>query len=405
MTAIEQAPSTFDLRSVPIVDTDTHVTEPPDLWTSRVAKKYIDLVPHVEVHPETGHHHWRIGDHWLMAVGFYAVAGWKEHPPSTPNELDEVDPGAWQAVDRLARMDEYGIHAQVLYPNLIGFESPLFIELGSEVALACTRAYNDFISEFSGADPARLIPITMLPFWDVDASIEEMQRCQEQGHRGVLFANKYEQIGLPGFTDTHWDPIYAAAQDMDLSINFHVGFSASQSGAAAGMTALLANFDPRVAARGTAMGLMSNGDSIASIVTSGLCDRFPTLRFVSVESGFGFVPYLLESLDWHWKGYGAHLHSPLLPSEYFRRQCYGSFWFERSTLPLLEVYPDNFMFETDYPHPTSMSPGPASPAQLPAQHVAEAFAGIKPDVARKALHDNAATVYHLDGSGHRGGLS
>jgi len=86
----------------------------------------------------------------------------------------------------------------------------------------------------------------------------------------------------------------------------------------------------------------------------------------------------------------------MLPSEYFRRQCYGTFWFERKTLPLLETYPDNFMFETDYPHPTSMSPGPASPAERPADHIRSAFARVPDDVARKALHDNAAAVYHLD---------
>ncbi|HWE55298.1 MAG TPA: amidohydrolase family protein [Acidimicrobiales bacterium] len=397
MTDTLAAPTadTLDLSTVKIVDTDTHVTEPPDLWTSRVPKSMIDKVPHVEVHPTTGHHHWRIGDHWLMAVGFYAVAGWKEHPPSTPNELDEVDPGAWIANDRLLRMDEYGIHAQVLYPNLIGFESPLFIEQGPEVSLACVKAYNDYISEFASADFDRLIPIAMLPFWDIDAAVEEMARCKEIGHRGVLFANKYEQIGLPSFVDPHWDRIYAAAQEMDLSVNFHVGFSASQSGAAANMTTMLQHFDAGAAARGTAIGLMSNADTIASVVTSGICDRFPRVKFVSVESGFGFIPYLMESLDWHWKGYGAHRTSEMLPSEYFRRQCYGCFWFERSTLPLLEHYPDNFMFETDYPHPTSMSPGPASPAQIPSQHVAEAFAGLRPDIARKALHDNAAAVYGL----------
>ena len=85
----------------------------------------------------------------------------------------------------------------------------------------------------------------------------------------------------------------------------------------------------------------------------------------------------------------------MLPSEYFRRQCYGSFWFERGTLPLLEEYPDNFMFETDYPHPTSMSPGPASPAEVPSVHIEKAFANVPPEVARKALHDNAAAVYHV----------
>jgi predicted TIM-barrel fold metal-dependent hydrolase len=395
-TLAAPADEVFDLSKVKIVDTDTHVTEPPDLWTSRVPKAYVDKVPHVEIHPTTGKHHWRIGDHWLMAVGFYAVAGWKEHPPSTPAELDEVDPGAWVSKDRLLRMDEYGIYAQVLYPNLIGFETPLFMELGPEIALACVEAYNDFISEFASADPKRLIPISMLPFWDIDAAVKEMARCKEKGHRGVLFANKYEQIGLPSFVDPHWDRIYAAAQEMDLSINFHVGFSSSQTGAAVNMTALLKNFDPRVAARGTAIGLMSNADTIASIVTSGVCDRFPDIRFVSVESGFGFIPYLMENLDWHWKGYGAHLKSPMLPSEYFRRQCYGCFWFERATLPLLECYPDNFMFETDYPHPTSMSPGPASPAEVPSVHVAKAFANVRPEIARKALHDNAAAVYRLE---------
>jgi predicted TIM-barrel fold metal-dependent hydrolase len=381
--------------NIRVIDTDTHVTEPPDLWTSRVPRKFVDRVPHVEVHPETGHHHWRIGDSWLMSVGFYAVAGWKEHPPATPHELEEVDPGAWKAEDRLERMDEYGIFAQVLYPNLIGFESPLFMNLGPELSLVCTQAYNDFITEFASVDPRRLIPIAMVPFWDQDAAVKEMERCAAHGHRGILFANKYEMIGMPSFADPHWDRIYAAAQDMDLSINFHVGFSQSKTGSAMAMSQLLANFDPRPAAKATALGLMSNGDSIATIITSGLCDRFPRLKFVSVESGFGFIPYLLENLDWHWKGYGAHLKSPMLPSEYFRRQCYGSFWFETSTLPLLELYPDNFMFETDYPHPTSMSPGPASPAEVPKVHIEKHFAGIADEIVRKALHDNAAAVYHL----------
>ena len=79
------------VAGIRVVDTDTHVTEPPDLWTSRVAKRWVDQAPHVERHPETGHTHWRIGDSWLMPVGFYAVAGWKEHPPATPAELTTKD--------------------------------------------------------------------------------------------------------------------------------------------------------------------------------------------------------------------------------------------------------------------------------------------------------------------------
>jgi uncharacterized protein len=392
MQTIETPTSLADVR---VVDTDTHVVEPPDLWVSRVPKRWAERVPHVARHPQTGNHHWRIGDHWLMAVGFYAAAGWKEFPPHSPAELEDVDPGTWKAAERLERMDEYGIWAQVLYPNLIGFEAPLFMQLDPEISLACTRAYNDFISEFASADPKRLIPITMLPFWDLEASVAEMERCRAMGHRGVLFANRYEMIGLPPFYHRHWDPILAAAQDLDLSLNFHVGFSSAMDGAASGMSERLAHFDPRSAAKATSLGLLGNAETIATVVTCGVCDRFPRLKFVSVESGFGYIPYLMESLDWHWKGYGAHLESPMLPSEYFRRQVYGCFWFERQSIPLLAEYPDNFMFETDYPHPTSLAPGPCSPAELPRDHIAGAFESVPLDVAWKALHGNAARVYHL----------
>ena len=88
----------------------------------------------------------------------------------------------------------------------------------------------------------------------------------------------------------------------------------------------------------------------------------------------------------------------MLPSEYFRRQCYGTFWFERLTLPLLETYPDNFMFETDYPHPTSIGPGPASPkAQtIPSHHIEKA---LRRPLARDGAQGAArhhGTV-HVDG--------
>jgi predicted TIM-barrel fold metal-dependent hydrolase len=386
------------MSDVLVIDTDTHITEPPDLWTSRVPRKWIDSAPRVEVHPQTNHHHWKVAGTWLAAVGYFAYAGWPEYPPNMPNELDEVDPGAYDAKHRLQRMDEYGIYAHVLYPNLIGFEAPLFMKLGPELSLICTEIYNDYLIEFASADPKRFIPIAMVPFWDREAAVREMARGKDLGHKGILFANKYEMIGMPAFTDAYWDPIYAAAQEMDLSINFHVGFSSQKDGTHTADKKIerARQYNPAETAKATSVGIMTNAESIAAIVTSGLCDRFPKLQFVSVESGFGYITYLLDSLDWHWKGYGAHRHSPMLPSEYFRRQCYGTFWFERKTLPLLETYPDNFMFETDYPHPTSIAPGPASPADVPSEHIRQAFSAVPPDVARKALHDNAARVYHLE---------
>ncbi len=380
------------LNDIRVIDTDAHIIEPPDLWSARMPKKWIDQAPK-PVLDENGQSRWRVGDTWLSTVGFYGWAGWKEFMPTMPAEYSDLEPGALHPRERLAKMDDYGIWAQVLYPNIVGFESATIMRLDAPVALACIQTYNDWIIEFCEADPSRFIPIAMVPFWDLDAALREMRRCGDLGHRGILFANKYETIGLPLFTDRHWDPIYALAQEMDLSINYHVGFPSTGETAAQGMRALLAHFDARAAALGTSLALMSNSEPIAKLVCSDVCERFPSLKFVSVESGFGYVPYLLEVLDWHWKGYGVVRDHPMLPSEYFRRQVYGSLWFETTTLPLLDVYPDNFMFETDYPHPTSLSPGPASAASKPSDHIREHWQNVPPEIARKVLRDNAARVY------------
>ena len=81
------------------------------------------------------------------------------------------------------------------------------------------------------------------------------------------------------------------------------------------------------------MAFMDNGAAISEVILSGLCHRFPKLKCVSVESGVGWVPFLLEALDWQWLNNGGFLeHSEfdLLPSEYFRRQVYACFWFEQA---------------------------------------------------------------------------
>jgi predicted TIM-barrel fold metal-dependent hydrolase len=398
---------TAALRDVRVIDTDSHVIEPADLWTSRIASKWGDAIPQVAVRPGgSGRARWRVGDAWLHLPGIFGVAGWPEYPPSMPQTFDDIDPGGYDPNARLARMDEYGIYAQVLYPNLIGFETHAFIDLDPELSLLCTRAYNDFLTDFASADPNRLLPVGMVPFWDLEEAVKEVERCREIGHRGILFANQYEKIGLPPFFDPYWDPVYRVAEDLEMSINFHIGFSTGahllspKRPTFVGATAQ--DEDPQAvdvtwtAKRNAILMLVSNGDTISNIVTTGILDRFPKLKFVSVESGMGYLPYLLESLDWHWKAHGAFRYSPLLPSEYFRRQCYGTFWFETGTLFHLNDYPDNFMFETDYPHSTSLSPGPASPADLPSVHIEKHFGKLPFDVAEKALWRNAAELYRVN---------
>ena len=92
-----------------------------------------------------------------------------------------------------------------------------------EAKLACVRAYNDFLIDWSAADRRRLIPIMTLPYWDVEASVAEIERSATAGHRGVLFTGEPQSFGLPLLGSRHWDPIWAAGQSAGMSVSFHAG--------------------------------------------------------------------------------------------------------------------------------------------------------------------------------------
>jgi predicted TIM-barrel fold metal-dependent hydrolase len=393
------------LQTTPIIDMDAHVTEPADLWTSRLPRKWLDVAPRPQWVESRGESIWMLGDIPVSAAGQYSVAGWPEFIPSRPRKIEEADPACWDPAARLQRMDEYGIHAQVLYPNLIGFCPKDFITYSKQLgepdwAIACVAACNDFQAEFASQDPTRLVPLMMLPFWDMDAALLELDRSMDTGHKGVILTAQFERlnIGLPSLWDPHWAPLLSAISERGLSINFHIGFS-ENTGKDLVDTWAGSNMTSADRSGMACLSFLANARVITEVICSGLCHDYPGIDFVSVESGASWLPFLIEGMDWNWKNYGASKDFPdrELPSFYFRRQFYGSFWFERDAVSrLVDLYADNLMFETDFPHPISLSPGPTSAAENPRKMAETALAGQSDDVIRKVLHDNAARVYHLD---------
>jgi predicted TIM-barrel fold metal-dependent hydrolase len=384
---------------IKVIDTDTHLVEPPDLWTSRMSSRYGDLVPHVQWDDNLQEEAWFMGDQRVTSVAAAAQAGWSEYPPDHPPRWTDADPATWDAAERLRRMDEYGVHAQLLYPNVAMFNSNTIQDAGdAQFELDMVRAYNDYQTDFCSIAPDRLIAVTSLPFWDLDATLAEMDRCAAAGHKGIIFTQQPSAFGLPELTDRYWDRMWASAQEKGQPVNFHI---------ASGDMGLLDDIghpDNGDHANYASIGVsffLSNARTVAQLICGGICHRFPDLDFVSVESGIGWIPFALDALDWQWKNCGVALEHPeyeLLPSEYFRRQIYGCFWFERdSALHAIEqLGADNILYETDFPHPTSMSPGPASAAQRPDDYLRDNFAGMDEASLRKILHDNAARIYHLD---------
>ena len=386
-------------QKIKVIDTDTHIIEPYDLWTSRISvAKWGERVPHVKWDPIAEEDAWYFNKNRLGTAAGTSMAGWHEFPPKHPRVWKDVLPSAWRAEDRLKKMDEYGIYAQIFYPNVAGFGAGQYLGLEDpELMMLCVQAYNDWAVEWASADKKRLIPQAAMPFWDMDLCIKEMERAAKIGRKGLILTSEPQHFSQPKLTDPHWDRFWAAAQDMELPVNFHIGSGDlsdftlihERNGANAAFASLPVLFT------------LQNSRVIAQLVMGGICHNFPKLNFVSVESGVGWLPFALDMMDWMWLNGGVRQENPqfnLLPSEYFKRQIYGCFWFERKTLKstIDQIGADNIMYESDFPHPTSMSPGPASIAMPPKQYIEEVLGDLPLETAEKILHGNAARIYHLD---------
>ena len=294
---------------IQIIDCDTHVSEPYDLWTSRVSQKWGDLVPYVVHSEESGRDVWALGGEYnpYGGVGGSAMAGWKEFPPNGPPTLAEADPACYDAGGRLQRMDDYGIHAAVVYPNVGGFGSGAFLRMKEPaLMLECVRAYNDFLADWISPVPERFIPIPAMPFWDVGACVAEMHRVAKRGFKGIMWGSEPQVFDQPLLSDHHWEPIWATAQDLQLTVSFHTAsgdLHEMREGSYEG-NGRQANF-----ARTSVLYFMGNARAVSELIVSGICHRYPALNFVSVESGVGWIPFLLEgpglAVGRQWRPAGA----------------------------------------------------------------------------------------------------
>jgi predicted TIM-barrel fold metal-dependent hydrolase len=375
-----------------VIDADAHVTEPADVFVDRLPERFREHGPRLERDEKSGQDIWRLGGTVVAPVGMTAVAGWPDPFPSAPKTMDDVPRAAWNAEARLEYLDEIGVWAQVMYPNVGGFGSQAFLRLEDpDLRLACVRAYNDWLTEWCSADPRRLLAVTATPFWDVDASVAEIERCAEAGHRAVLFTGEPQRFKLPYLGDRHWDPLWSAAQASGQSISFHIGSGDVGSGFSPGR---IKAHGPGGAYVTAAVSLfLTNGAQIVDLLTSGVLPRYPDLKFVSVESGIGFLPFVLEAADYAYGESAMPFDRPddPLPSEQFRRQVYGCFFFEElgfgRTLDV--VGPDNLLFETDYPHPICLFGNVR-------EKIEATLDGQPPEVRRKVLWDNAAALYRVE---------
>ncbi len=376
-----------------IIDADTHVTETPDLWTSRAPASMRDRVPYVETDAK-GVQRWVLpGGRSLAHVGMSATAGVGSFK-RPPKNYQEMHPGAYDAKARLKYMDDMGIWAMVMYPNVGGFGAQQFLKLNDpELMLTCVRIYNDWQTEWASADSRRLLPITSIPFWDVPAAVAEVRRCAAMGHKGILFTGEPQYYGKPLLGDPHWNPLWEVACEFDLPISFHIGSGDMAEGL---LKTRVASYGKMAAFAELAVDIfLRNGLQLNDLLISGVLARYPKIKFVSVESGIGWIPFTLEAMDYQFQGNSVaeeHPEFDRLPSEYFARNVYACYWFEQTAPRRLidKIGVDNVLFETDFPHPTSLY-GEEVHARIKG-----GLADCEESVRRKILWDNSQKLYRVE---------
>jgi predicted TIM-barrel fold metal-dependent hydrolase len=283
-------------------------------------------------------------------------------------------------------MDLNWTEASLSFPTFPRFCGQTFLEAKDrDLALACVKAYNDWmVEEWCGDSGGRLIPLTLIPLWDASLAAEEVRRNAARGGKAVCFSEIPPHLGLPSIHSKHWDPFFAAAEETGTCVCMHIG-SSSKMPATSG--------DAPVAVAAT----LSFGNAMASLsdfLFSGVFIRFPQLKVAYSEGQIGWLPYILERADDVWSDHRAWAEVkdiiPERPSTYYYQHVFGCFFKDRHGLESLHrIGVDNVTFETDYPHTDSTWPHTKKIAT-------EMVDGLPDDVVYKIMRGNAIRMLGLD---------
>lgn len=360
-----------------VIDSDGHVLEPMSAWKD-VPQPYR---PRIEV-DANGFEHVIVGDKEILGVslGLLGTPGAKMSDLHAPKPFEEAQPGGFDPVARLADMDTDGIDAAVLYPT-VGLYFWALDDAGAAVALA--RAYNDWLAGYCAAAPDRLHGAAMLPLQDPPAAAAELRRAHDDLGFPACFIRPNPCLGRV-ISDPAYEVVWSTAEELRVPIGIHEGSSV--------IVPTLAHdrkIDPLV------LHAVSHSFeemlACAQLITSGVMERHPHLRFAFLESSGGWAPFWLERLDEQVHGFGALCPAmKLKPSEYFARQCWISFEIDEATLPALVPFigEDRIVWGSDYPHHDATFPGAV-------QALRDTIAPLPGAVQTKILGGNARALYGL----------
>jgi predicted TIM-barrel fold metal-dependent hydrolase len=358
-----------------MVSADCHILEPANLWAERLDSKYKDRLPKIET-DENGVK-WMVSEGWsrsrLLDFQFDGEDLIRSKAGSDP-------------VQRLKDHDRDGVDVEIIFPNrgLMMWATP-----DSQFAQAQCKIYNDWLYEALAPYKDRMLPMAALATGDLEGTIAEIKRIAKWGYfKGVTLPCKpifgAHDPRHPNYNFKMFDPMWEAIQDADLAITFHVSTGR----------------DPRAARKdgGAVINYVSHSlsptiEPIANMCASGVLERFPKLRFGSIEAGIGWVAWALNTMDEAYKKHHmwAYPKLKMLPSDYYRQSGFSSFQEDPVGLDDAVRYNlvDNFMWANDYPHHEGSWPHSA-------EAIEREMAQLNDEQRAKILGLNAARMFKID---------
>ena len=342
----------MEMNDLILLSVDDHVIEPPHLFDKHLPAKYRDQAPTMKS-MANGSDCWIYDGKVLPNIALNAVVG---RPPEEygvePTAYAQLRKGSYDIKARIDDMNVNGVLSAINFPTFPQFAGTLFV--GSKdptAAKAIVSAYNDWhVHEWAGEAPGRIIPIGILPLWDINACVEEAKRLAKLGVHTVTFPDVPAKKGLPSIHTDHWDPLWKVMSDNKMVISTHIG---------SGMSAPYISPESPIDSWIITMP-MSIANATADWLFSPVFIKFPELKIALSEGGIGWIPYFLERSDFTFRHHNAWTNSNfggMLPSDLFFRNfitCFIDDAFGLQSLGFLNT--DMVTWECDYPHSDTVWP-------------------------------------------------
>ena len=367
-----------------VISSDSHVFEPPDLWTQRIDAPFRDRAPRMV----------RAGDvdqlvveqdQVIAGIGLISNAGARFENPeqiSAQGRFDDVHVGGYDPDQHIKDMKIDGVAGEVLYPSQGLF---YFKVADTKLMSAIFRAYNDWLADFCATNPHRLKGIAMVNLDDVAEGVAELERTARMGMAGAMIT-EYPPDDRR-YDSPEYEPLWAAAQELNMPLSLHT--ATRREGRNIG-TEIGSVRD----ASDRATKVFYPATSMCDMIFSGVFERYPGLKLVIVEFELSWVPYLLDSMEYTY----AERHEEALyrfkggalPSDFFHNNVYLSFQEDGVGVRLRDIIGvDNLMWGSDYPHSESTFPKSR-------EILAEILSGVPADEQAKIVGATAASLYSFN---------